>query len=389
MGPYVTDEDVRYIFAKVKTAIFKLNGMNLSTKHAFLSLVRLGIGHVVTVLPEVIDWETIRTLASAQGLSAIVLDGAQVIVNRGELKGGRAMDVMLKKRWIGDVIQNHERKYQDYRVQIGQLARFFYEQGFKMMVLKGYGLSLNYPIPEHRPCGDIDIWTFGQYKQTDAALNRKRGIEIDTSHHHHTVFHWNGYLVENHYDWVNVYADRSSAEMETIFKELAMDDSCSVEIDGYKVYLPSPNLHALFLIKHSMSHFSSTSITIRQLLDWGLFVEKNTMEIDWDWLRGVLVHFHLLDFFTCLNAICIADLGFEATIFPPMQVDLFLKERVLDDILSPEFTEKQPSNFIKRLFFKYRRWRANEWKHKMCYNESMFSSFLSGVWAKVMKPASI
>ena len=40
-------------------------------------------------------------------------------------------------------------------------------------------------------------------------------------------------------------------------------------------------------------------------------------------------------------------------------------------------------------FFKYRRWKANQWKHKLCFNESMFSAFLSGIWNHLMKPSSI
>ena len=353
----------------------------------FLSLIRLGVGHGVTVLPKTIDWDFMKALASEQGLSAIVLDGAQALTDRGELIDGRTMDVKLKKQWIGNVIQNYEQKYDDYRKSIGQLACFYNEHGFKLMVLKGYGLSLNYPIPEHRPSGDIDIWAFGRFKEADALLNHELGIEIDDSHHHHTVFYWMGYMVENHYDWVNVHAHRSSSEMERIFKELATDDSNFIEIDGQRVYLPSPNLHALFLLRHSMSHFASTSMKIRQLLDWGFFVKKHSKTIDWNWLIMTLDRFHMLDFFTCLNAICVSDLGFEASVFPSIQIDVFLKDRILSDMLSPEFKEKQPSGAVKLLMFKYRRWKANGWKHKLCYNESMFSSFWRGIWAKVMKPA--
>lgn len=39
-----------------------------------------------------------------------------------------------------------------------------------MMVLKGYGLGKNYPAPNHRPCGDIDIWNFGRQEEVDALI---------------------------------------------------------------------------------------------------------------------------------------------------------------------------------------------------------------------------
>ena len=41
-------------------------------KEAFLSLVRLGIGHRADVLPEFVDWNALEDLAARQGLSAVV-----------------------------------------------------------------------------------------------------------------------------------------------------------------------------------------------------------------------------------------------------------------------------------------------------------------------------
>lgn len=93
-----------------------------------------------------------------------------------------------------------------------------------MMVLKGYACSLNWPKPEHRPCGDIDIWLFGQQKEADKALSKEKGIEIDKSHHHHTVFYWGEFMVENHYDFINVHQNKTNAKLEKVLKELGKDD---------------------------------------------------------------------------------------------------------------------------------------------------------------------
>lgn len=363
--------------------------MKDSTKKAFLSLVRLGIGHPVTVIPEMIDWEAMRALASEQGLSAIVLDGVQKLTDRGYLSDGRSMDKALKKQWIGLVIKNYEWKYEDYQKQIAELARFYNEHGFKMMVLKGYGLSLNYPVPQHRPCGDIDIWTFGEYQEADKTLSEGLSIPVDSSHHHHTTFSFNGYLVENHFDFVNVHYGHGNEELEMVFKKLAMDDSIRMRIDGQTVYLPSANLHTLFVLRHTMHHFASTRMNLRQVLDWGFLIEKHGSEIDWPWFLRVLDEYHMKDFFHCLNAICVEDLGFEVSLFPRSQFDAALKERVLNDTLSPEFDEKSPLGFFRRIVFKYRRWQANAWKQDFCYGDSRFKSFWTGVWGHLVKPGMI
>lgn len=359
------------------------------TKETFLSLIRLGIGHPVSILPDVIDWESMKALASEQGLSAIVLDGAQALTDRGVLTEGRSMDKALKKQWIGTVIQSYEWKYEDYRKRIGQLAKFYNEHGYKLMIIKGYGLSLNYPIPQHRPCGDIDIWAFGQYKEADKALSEELSIPIDSSHHHHTTFTFKDYLVENHYDFVNVHYGHGNAKLETVFKELAMDDSVQTEIDGQTVYLPSANLHALFVLRHTMLHFASTDMNLRQVLDWGFLIEKHGSEIDWPWFKQVLEEYHMKGFFLCLNAICVEDLGFNVSVFPSFQFDAALKERVLNDILSPEFSGETPARIWKRIPFKYRRWQANAWKQDFCYGDNRLKSFLTGVWGHLIKPGMI
>lgn len=358
---------------------------------SFLSLVRLGVGHPAGDLPETLDWDALEALANAQGLSAIVLDGAQALTDRGELAGGRAMDVQKKKMWIGAVIRNYEQKYADYRKRIGQLAAFYHRHGFELMVLKGYGLSLNYPVPSHRPYGDIDIWAFGRYKEADAVLSKELGIRVDDSHHHHTVFRFKGYTVENHYDFVNVHYGHRNADLEKIFKSLASDASWTADIDGERICLPAPDLNALFLLRHMMLHFASTELNVRQILDWGFFVEKYAARVDWKWLQEVLNQYHMADFAACMNAICTEDLGFDAALFPVLRADASLKDRILEDTLSPEFSEPEParSGLFPRVAFKYRRWRANAWKQDLCYGDNRLWAFLVSAWSHLIKPSMI
>lgn len=352
-------------------------------ENTFLHIVRLGIGTADRVtFPENINWSEIETLAEKQGLSAIIVDGIEKLP-----ESIRPPKITLLQ-WIGEVLQNYEQRYELYRKSIAELAGWHNVHGYKMMVLKGYACALNWPKPEHRPCGDLDIWQFGKQKESDAILSQEKGIKVDSSHHHHTVFNWGDITVENHYDFINVYDYKSSKDIEKILKELGQDDSFFTEVNGERVYLPSPNLHALFLIRHAVSHFASTYITLRQVLDWAFFVQKHTNEIDWEWLKDILRKYHMMDFFNCINAICVEDLVFSSGIFPGVQFSPVLKEKVLRDILSPEFTIEEPNSFIPRLLYKYKRWYGNGWKQKLCYEDSRLSGFLSNLWAHILKPSS-
>lgn len=258
--------------------------MTSSLQESFIKIIRLGIGHNTEALCGPLDWNEMQALAKRQGLSAVLVDGIE------QLHDSQRPPNDLLLQWIGEVLQSYEYRYELYRRSIAELANFYREHNLKVMVLKGYACGLDWPKPEHRPCGDIDIWLFGKQKEADAALAASSKFhnpssKIDSSHHHHTVFDWHGFTVENHYDFVNVHAHKSSAELEKIFKQLGQDDSHAVEVNGEKVYLPSPNLHALFLIRHMVSHFAAAEITLRQVLDWAFFVEKHTKEVDWVWLN--------------------------------------------------------------------------------------------------------
>lgn len=388
--------------------------MSSELKGVFLLLVRLGIGNVNVDDNDNldlgfwsgVDWEAVKSLAERQGLSGVVADG--IVCLPKEVRPPKLVMLQL----IGEVLQNYEYRHELYRRAIAELAGFYNSHGFKMMVLKGYACAMDWPKPEHRPSGDIDIWLFGEQKEADAALlnlndnandnlgssegskSEKTRIEIDNSHHHHTVFYWRDFMVENHYDFINVHHHRSNAVFERILKKLGADDSHSVELYGERVYLPSPDLHALFLLKHMMLHFASGELSLRQVLDWAFFVKTHGSEVDWKYVTGVLEEFGMRKLSGIFNAICGEELGFEfsglkAYGLPLTDVDKALKERVVNEILSPEFEGETPSALIPRIVFKYRRWKANGWKHRLCYRESMWSAFWSGVWNHLLKPGSI
>ena len=380
--------------------------MSGELRDVFLRLVRLGIGNVNVDdndrsaegrlqgknldlgLWSGVDWEAVKALAERQGLSAVMADGIECLPKEAR----PPKPVMLQL--IGEVLQNYEYRHELYRRAIAELAGFYNSHGFQMMVLKGYACALDWPKPEHRQSGDIDIWLFGKQKEADAALGswfKVQGskTEIDNSHHHHTVFYWRDFMVENHYDFINVHHHRSNAAFEQILKKFGEDDSHSVELYGERVYLPSPDLHVLFLLKHMMLHFASGEISLRQVLDWGFFVKAHGEEVDWPKVAGVLEEFGMTEMCGIFNAICEEELGFEFNDNVNLDVDEALKERVLNEILSPEFVGETPSALIPRIVFKYRRWKTNGWKHRLCYRESMWSAFWSGVWNHLLKPSSI
>lgn len=245
------------------------------------------------------NWREVMVLCSSQGVTGICFD----VLER--LEEASRPPKMLLMEWFGQVIR-HENLYKQHKMALEHLAQFYEKEEIKMMLLKGYGLSLCWPKPEHRPVGDIDCYNFGKHELADRRMSEKYGIEIDNSHHKHSVFQFENVMVENHYSFLNVHGHRSTAEIESILEEEVgnyLNLGLNEDGDIRNLYYPSVRFNSLYLLRHSAEHFASVDINLRQVLDWGFFVRAN--DVDWKWLLCQLDKVGMKQYLAVLNAICI------------------------------------------------------------------------------------
>lgn len=335
-------------------------------------------------IPAGVNWSEVYNLALLQGVEGIALDGIDRCFNQGR---NTDIDLETKLEWIGDV-QQMESVYNHHKNVVVKLAKFYQKHGIKMMLMKGIGLSFDYPVPNHRPCGDIDIYLYGDLEKADKLIHENLGITIDKDQHKHTIFEIDGVTVENHYDFANYHKHRSSKELDEWLKVNCHAESTEIPIVSENLYLPSSTFNAIFLVRHAASHFAAEHITLRHLLDWAFFVEKHHNEVDWDWQWNVCKEQNMHNFLLAINNICDQYLGFDTSLFR-IGGDTTLTSRVLQEILQPEFQEKNSKGVLPYILSRGRRWWANRWKHKIVYPDGMVSTFFSQVGAHLMKPATL
>ena len=329
-----------------------------------------------------VDWPRLFSLGIDQGVAAVAWDGMPETMRQ-------RLPRPLRIEWAL-AVERIERNYDRQRRVLGGLAAFFAAHGIPVMGLKGYGVSLCYPVPSHRPCGDIDIWLFGHQAEADALLLQDKGIRVDNGEHHHTKFVADGIVVENHYDFVNVHHRASNQLVERNLKRLALLPGDTVSVDGHPLHLPPPDFNALFLLRHAAMHFAATEIGLRHVVDWALFAERYRGRIDWEALTGLARRLNMHRFLDALDAIAIDFLGVAPEVLPPVQRDEALQRRVLHEILAPGFSEAKPDGSILRVVaFKARRWWANRWKHRLVYSDGLVASFLHSSWSHLLKPRTI
>lgn len=380
--------------------------MIASNEKLLLSLIKMALGKSAEcALPDALEWSTLFGLSVKQCVPSVVLDGLNKSLVSAALPG-KGVGKTDKLKWLG-MLLNMERQYAIHESVVAALAAVYQSAGYRMMLLKGYGLSKYWPIPNHRPTGDIDIYLMYMdsdgkdkcqpaWKRADLMMKEKFGVEIDNSHHHHSVFTYKGIMVENHYDFINVHSHRSNQWIENEFKTLALTGSEEYTFDnGAKLLFPSPLLNCLFVARHNACHFAAEHLNLRQLLDWALFVEKRNEDMDWDYFWSTAKKMGMEKFVLCMAFIAIEQLSFEKSIFhiPDEYMDFQkcehdLIDKVFDDILHPT-DEGNDGKGLVYVVRRFKLWKRNLWKHRIVYSDSVVSTFYAQIKSHLMKPTTI
>ncbi len=357
-----------------------------------LYLIRVGMQSAEALSSEQLSsdicWSEVYKMAAEQGVAAIAWRGVQQLISEGAIPADKVPDRATKLRWALHAEQAAQR-YRKQRSTIIKLCDIYSEAGIKLLILKGYGISLLYPHPEDRACCDIDIWLFGEQQRADDLLRQKLNIKIDEDRHHHTVFYVDGVMVENHYDFLNIASHLSNRDIEQRLKALAATPE-SFDIDGRTIYRPNANHHALFLVRHAAAHFAAVEIVLRHIIDWAMFVRHYHSVIDWEWLRGICQLHNMDKFLDALNALASDICALDLSLMPGTVRRMELEQRILSDILTPEFLEPKPKGgYLRIIGYKCRRWWANRWKHSIVYQENTIKRFFVQVCGHIAKPRSI
>ena len=381
--------------------------MIASNEKLLLNLIKIALGKSTKcTLPNALEWNILFDMSMKQCVPSVVLDGLNKSLASEPCQDNNGIGKMDKLKWLSMVL-NMERQYTIHESVIAELAAFYQRAGYQMMLLKGYGLSKYWPIPNHRPTGDIDIYLMylnpegkgksrSAWECADKLMTEKFGIQIDNSHHHHSVFTYKGIMVENHYDFVNVHSHRSNRWIENEFKTLALKGNEEYTFDnGAKLLFPSPLLNCLFIARHNAIHFAAEHLNLRQLLDWVLFVGERHKDIDWDYFWSMAKKMGMEKFVLCIAFIAIEQLSFEKDIFHiPNEFKDFQKcehdliDKVLDNILRPT-DEANDGKGIAYVINRYKLWKSNLWKHRIVYSDSIVSTFCAQIKSHLMKPATI
>lgn len=264
------------------------------SRDILLKLVRLAMGWENDyTLPEDINWQEVLEMASEQGVEAIALDGLDVYMSQipeavSPVKNPQTKPLMLEA--IGRLNLTEFNNLQ-HLAALMELSEVLSKEQIPFMVMKGFACGQYYPKPQHRACGDIDIYPGDLFEESNKAL-KVAGIDVDPHYYRHSVSYIKDTMIENH----RILCDLRGPKKQTRSLERQMEEAARKSISEGIVakvedevitgaVFPSANFNSLFLPWHVSAHFMFERVTIRHLLDWALFLVNDGQKIDVEMFR--------------------------------------------------------------------------------------------------------
>ena len=240
------------------------------------------------------------------------------------------------------------------------------EAGIGSVLLKGQGLARNYPIPELRQCGDIDLYVGDENAERVYELLKPIATEIDDQSEIHVTKHFHVHvgtvIIEAHR-----FADiHSSSTFNRIYQDYAAagltQNLVPLDFAGVTVNTPSNNFNAFYVFNHLWHHFMTSGVGLRQLCDWMMFLHSHHGQLDLVYLAEVLDKMDLMKPWKVFGCILVDTLGMPSQEFPFYDTGYSSKgKKALDRILkegnfgrNTAYMRKRKGNYFAEKWFSFK-----------------------------------
>lgn len=239
------------------------------SQNMLINLLRKSLFDFNFEIPESVDWNCVYEEAAYQSVVAMAFDGTSGISDIPAEVYKNFKDYTISVFLKNDSVLNEQKS----------LIKLLESNDVKYAVLKGTSAARLYNKPELRTLGDIDILVKkSDFESTKSLLmlNEYRLID-DGFNHFHCEFERNGVVVELHHEiseFPNTkLCDELRAELQKAVDSTVKADKSEL---GYEYSILSPLYQAVSLLLHMERHISKDGLGLRQLLDWGEFLRKNS-----------------------------------------------------------------------------------------------------------------
>ena len=173
-------------------------------------------------------------------------------------------------------------------------------------LLKGISLAANYPVPEYRKLGDLDLYINEKeaFSRACRILEAYGCVEEPEDSDHHVTYRYTfpdthrSFTLELHYRIVGVYQfARANELVDEIFSADHLKAS-SLTLYGQSYPVLPPTENVFYMLHHMLKHYLYSGFGSRLLCDFTLYLKKYAPEVDFEkihfWCRESKI-FHLYE----------------------------------------------------------------------------------------------
>jgi hypothetical protein len=247
------------------------------TDSQFFALLRSGLWNEVPERASFAggaDWEALHDLAFRQTVVPLVTDG----INRLPKELLPAEPERLDP-FLGDLMATSNRN----RVLDAFIPKLFDAlAGISVVLVKGQALAQDYPDPERRQPGDIDLLLLpSSYEAAKEILLPKATTVLDEEKEiWHQGMRFRSIEVEIHGCISTLMSRKLDRKLAALLEEQFDGRPFPVvSIGGAEIPVPDADFNAVYIFVHFLQHYWSGGVGLRQLVDWMTFVSVHKRDI--------------------------------------------------------------------------------------------------------------
>ena len=312
------------------------------TEQTLLTLLRRGLfGSESAPIPEDTDYQALLLECAHHTVAPLVYD-SMTPAERDQMPSDAS------KHWhmtVMHTIFRNEQIAAEQRRVLSLLA----QAEIPCVIMKGTSSAMNYPKPELRVSGDIDLLFSPEQIDDAQQLLMAEGYKLgpgEDGEGSHRSLHRGMHILELHYAPCGLPDTPTCQELRRYF--LGAERS-----PAYYGQLPILPRHsrAVLLLAHKLEHVTTSGLGLRHLCDWAMFVDRELDAALWEEISPTLKRFGLMRFARIVTRTCVDFLGLSAEKAPwCMEIDTNLASSLMTDILrSGNFGHKE-NRYGQRLF---------------------------------------
>lgn len=244
----------------------------------FFTLLSVALGHraQLSSAPTAKEWEGLFAMARQQALLGVLYPA----IERLPEEQHPPRPIVLQWYMLVEKI-----KQMSLRVarRAEETCRYFEEQGFDAVVMKGAAVSAYYPQPELRMPGDIDIWVAPKdwcHRQEHWMRASRRAVArfaqqtqalegLSTHHIHFDLF--NDVEVEVHFKPSYLYEPLAYYHLDRYFEQQAsrqFHHRIDIAEGRHTINALTVDFDRYYILLHIFRHYFGEGIGLRQLMDY-------------------------------------------------------------------------------------------------------------------------